>query len=312
MRKSILSFSFFVFLAAALPLQAQFAPPPASTPVHDSTALQPPQGSRVAIIDFEDLQCPDCAHANPLLQEAAAKYKIPLVRHDFPLPRHSWAMPAAVNARWFDTQSETLGNQYRDAIFAAQPTITGRDALQLFTQQFAASHKIDLPTAIDPNGTLAALVKADLALGKSIGLQHTPTIWVVTAFGNGAPFVEVVDRGQLFQMLEQALTDTAQAIADTKRAPHDLRRHDEDEAPRRNRRLARWQVAGLLRYHRQSGAKHQDRRALAAGHCTRGSASAQPIPSWPWLSPATAVRSSPPTASEFSSRAAAKAASKYG
>jgi dipeptidyl aminopeptidase/acylaminoacyl peptidase len=32
---------------------------------------------------------------------------------------------------------------------------------------------------------------------------------VVTAFGKGAPFVEVVERGQLFQMIEQAIADTA-------------------------------------------------------------------------------------------------------
>jgi dipeptidyl aminopeptidase/acylaminoacyl peptidase/protein-disulfide isomerase len=208
MRKPILYLSFSVLFLTSVPLHAQFAPPPSGTPVHDSTALQPPEGARVAIIVFEDLECPDCARANPLLEEAAAKYKIPLVRHDFPLARHAWAMPAAVNARWFDGKGEALGNQYRDAIFAAQPTINSRDALQQFTQQFAASHKVTLPTAIDPDGSLSALVKADIDLGRSIGLQHTPTIWVVTAFGNGAPFVEVVDRGQLFQMIEQAIADT--------------------------------------------------------------------------------------------------------
>jgi len=78
--------------------------------------------------------------------------------------------------------------------FAAQPTIVSRDSLRQFTQKFADSHKIDLPLEIDPDGSLAALVKADFALGKSIGVGHTPTIWVVTANSKGAPFVEVVDR----------------------------------------------------------------------------------------------------------------------
>jgi protein-disulfide isomerase len=211
MRKSTLFLAFSVLLFTAVALHAQFAPPPASTPVHDSSALQPPSGARVAIIDFEDLQCPDCANANPLLEEAAAKYKIPVVRHDFPLPRHAWAMQAAVNARWFDGKGEALGNEYRDAIFAAQPTIANLDSLQQFTQKFADSHKIVLPAAIDPDGTLTALVKADVDLGRSIGLEHTPTIWVVTAFGKGAPFIEVVDRGQLFQMIEHAIADTAPA-----------------------------------------------------------------------------------------------------
>ena len=54
------------------------------------------------------MECPDCARANPLLKEAAAKYKIPWVRHDFPLPFHAWSFQAAVNARWFDTKSKKL------------------------------------------------------------------------------------------------------------------------------------------------------------------------------------------------------------
>ena len=104
-------------------------------------------------------------------------------------------MPAAINARWFDANGN-LGNAYRDAVFAAQPTITGPDALQQFTQKFAASHNIAPPAALDPDGSLAAIVKADFALGKSIGVDHTPTIWVVTASSKAAPFVEVVDRAQ--------------------------------------------------------------------------------------------------------------------
>ncbi len=190
---------------------AQFGPPPAGTQVHEASALLPPAGARVAIIEFEDLECPDCARANPLLKEAAAKYKIPWIRHDFPLPFHIWSMDAAINARWFDSKSEALGNEYRDQVFANQSSITSIEALQAFTQKFALSHKIVLPFAVDPLGKLAGLVKADYALGQRIGVEHTPTIWVVTAGSKGAPFVEVVDRDQLDQMIERALADTAGA-----------------------------------------------------------------------------------------------------
>ena len=53
-------------------------------PVHP--ALRPPKGATVALVIFEDLECPDCARAAPLLEEASRTYKIPVVRHDFPLP----------------------------------------------------------------------------------------------------------------------------------------------------------------------------------------------------------------------------------
>ena len=195
---------------------AQFAPPTPGTRVADPSALKPPPGARVAIVEFEDMECPDCARANPLLKEAAAKYNIPWVRHDFPLPQHPWSMQAAINARWFDTKSKKLGDEYRDAVFANQPSIgeePGR--LSQFTEKFAADHKMALPFAIDPMGKLQAEVKADYALGQRVGIEHTPTIWVVTANSKGAPFIEVIDRSKLFQLIDQALEDTRAAATRT-------------------------------------------------------------------------------------------------
>ncbi len=209
---------FRVALASAVLLMStatfgQFGAPPQGTQVHDPSALRPPAGARVAIVEFEDLECPDCAHANPVLKQAAATYHIPWVRHDFPLPFHNWSMNAAINARWFDLKSKALGDEYRDAVFASQQSITSLDGLNQFTQKFAADHHIALPFAIDPQGKLISQVKADYALGQRIGIEHTPTIWVVTANSKGAPFVEVVDRTKLYQLIDQAIADTKQASA---------------------------------------------------------------------------------------------------
>jgi protein-disulfide isomerase len=195
-------------LFASAGAHAQFAPPSPATPVHDPSALRPPSGARVAIVEFEDLECPDCARANPLLKEAAGKYKIPWVRHDFPLPFHAWSFNAAVNARWFDLKSKALGDDYRDAVFANQPSITTLDVLRDFTDKYAKDRGVAMPFAIDPQGKLAAEVKADYALGQRIGIEHTPTIWVVTASSKGAPFVEVVDRSKLYELIDQAIADT--------------------------------------------------------------------------------------------------------
>ena len=197
-------------LSLLAPARAQFGGPASAptTQVHDPAALKPPAGARVAIIEFEDMECPDCARANPLLREAAAKYNIPWVRHDFPLSFHAWSFQAAVNARWFDLKSKKLGDEYRDAVFANQPSITTLEVLRTFTEKFAADRKIPLPFAVDPQGTLTAQVKADYALGQRVGIEHTPTIWVVTAGTKSAPFVEVLDRTKLYQLLDQAIADT--------------------------------------------------------------------------------------------------------
>ncbi len=198
----------FVFAALiAIPAQAQFGAPDTTT-VHDASALKPPPGARVAIIEFEDMECPDCARANPLLKDAAANYKIPWVRHDFPLPQHIWSFQAAVNARFFDSQSKTIGNDYRDEIFANQPTIETPTDLQQFTERFASQHGITLPSPIDPTGRFAQEVKADHDLGLRIGVQHTPTIWIVTDAAHAPPFIEVVDRSRLYQLIDQAMAET--------------------------------------------------------------------------------------------------------
>jgi protein-disulfide isomerase len=198
-----LAVALLLVVAAHAPLSAQ------TTPVHDPSALKPPPGAKVAIIEFEDMECPDCAAANPVVREAAAKYKIPLVRHDFPLSFHPWSFQAAVNARWFDTKSQELGDTYRDYIFANQRSIETPAQLLQWTQKFAQAHGQALPFAVDPQGKLAALVKADYALGQRIGIEHTPTIWVVTDGTKAAPFVEVVDRSKLYQIIDAAIAQTA-------------------------------------------------------------------------------------------------------
>jgi protein-disulfide isomerase len=201
---------FAVSLVLVAPAFAQFSnPAPQKTPVHNAAPLHPPAGSRVAIVEFEDLECPDCAKANPVIKEAIEKYHIPWIRHDFPLPFHTWSFQAAVDARWFDSKSKKLGDAFRDAVFAAQQTIQSQDQLREFALQFAANHKLVLPFVVDPQGRLEQLVKADYDLGQSVGIQHTPTIWVVTNRTSGSPFVEVVDRAKLSTLVEEAQADTA-------------------------------------------------------------------------------------------------------
>jgi protein-disulfide isomerase len=167
----------------------------------DPALLRPPKGAPVALVVFEDLQCPKCRSDSPLEEQAAKAHKIPLIRHDFPLPMHNWSFNAAVIARYFDGQSKDLGTQCRDYIFQHQPEITP-DNLQSFAAKFAAEHKIDLPFVIDPQGKLAAEVNADKELGRKIGIQHTPTVYVVSSRNPARPFVEVTDITKLFQLIE--------------------------------------------------------------------------------------------------------------
>jgi protein-disulfide isomerase len=170
------------------------------------TVLRPPKGAQVAIVVFEDLECPMCRRTAPLVEQASKTYKIPVVRHDFPLPMHPWSYQAAVFARYFDTHSKAVGNEFRDYVFENQLEINQQN-LRSYAEKFAASHKIDLPFVIDPQGKLAAQVNADRDLGKAIKLDHTPTVYIVSSRNPNKPYIEVKDNNQLYSTIDAMMKD---------------------------------------------------------------------------------------------------------
>lgn len=195
-RFTLLSAAFMV-LGAALSTSAQDTL---------NTVLRPPKGAQVAIVVFEDLQCPMCRRTAPLVEQASKTYKIPVVRHDFPLPMHNWSYQAAVMARYFDTYSKSVGNEFRDYIFENQLEIDPQN-LRSYAEKFAAAHKVELPFIIDPSGKLAAEVNADRDLGKAIKLDHTPTVYVVSSRNPSRPYVEVKDNNQLYSTIDAMMKE---------------------------------------------------------------------------------------------------------
>jgi len=192
-----------------LPLVALFLLAAASALGQDTldSVLRPPKGSQVAIVVFEDLECPMCRRTAPLVNQASKTYKIPVVRHDFPLPGHPWSYQAAVMARYFDTHSKALGNEFRDYIFENQLEVNAQN-LRGYAEKFAAAHKVDLPFVLDPGGKLAALVNADRDLGKAIKLEHTPTVYIVSSRNPSKPYVEVKEpASQLYATIDAVMKD---------------------------------------------------------------------------------------------------------
>lgn len=177
---------------------------------HDTSILRPPAGSKVAIIVFEDLECPACARAHPYEVEAAKEAHVPLLRHDFPLPQHTWAFDGAVMARYIqDKISPQLAEQYRSDVFAAQSAIGNKDDLYQFTSGWLQKHGKKMPSAVDPNGILAKEVNADVDLGKRLNIAYTPTVVVVTA-----------NAYQVVCGTEEGANDPAQILPVAKAAAH--------------------------------------------------------------------------------------------
>jgi protein-disulfide isomerase len=199
MNRIVLAATLLLALPASVTALAQ-----GPTGFKDTSMLRAPAGSRVAIYEFEDLECPACAHAFPVVHDAVAKYKIPLLRHDFPLKMHIWSFDAAVIARYIqDKISPQAAEDYRRAVFASQISIASKEDLNAFTQKYFQSHGQKMPFVIDPNGLFAAEVRADQTLGERVGLTQTPTIFIVTQKG----YTQVSDVSQLYAMLDTAIAE---------------------------------------------------------------------------------------------------------
>lgn len=205
--------------AAALSLPAQTSiPPDQGTHFKDTSSLKPPPGARVAVIEYEDLECPGCADAYPVVHAAVNRYHVPLLEYDFQIPDHVWSHDAAIFAHYLAAKlSPQLADEYRREIFAAQSRISSLDDLHRFTQHFMAQHGKPMPPAVDPTGQFAREVDASTTQGVRMGLIETPTIFVVTP----NHWIQVVDPDQTGKAIAQAEAE----VARTRPAPpHSLPR----------------------------------------------------------------------------------------
>jgi len=200
--KRLVRFGIFVALSVA-GAQAQTAVGGATPHFSDTSMLKPPAGQKIAVIEWEDLECPACSRAFPIVHEAVRHYNIPLVRYDFMIPGHAWSKTAEIDARFMqDSYGMEYATEYRREVFATQYKIASQDDLNKFTQAFLQSHGgKQLPFVMDPK--FLKEVQADHDLGIKLGLAHTPTIVVVT----NKEWIDVEDPMQLYSAIDKAEAD---------------------------------------------------------------------------------------------------------
>jgi protein-disulfide isomerase len=205
LRRLVAACSFSLVLSlAAMPAMAQRAVPPGSGDTFkDTSMIKPPAGAKVAVYEFQDLECPACSHAFPIVHQAVAHYNIPLIEKDFPLNGHIWSMDAAIWARYLqDKVSPKTAEDYRGTVFAAQTSINSKDDLLNFTRRFFQTHGVQMPFVPDATGQLSKEVIADRSVGEKMGLQHTPTIFVCTQHA----WVQVTDISMLYQTIQEMIS----------------------------------------------------------------------------------------------------------
>jgi len=163
-------------------------------------------GSKVRVVIYEDLQCPDCAAFRVMLdKQLLPRYgdRVEFVHRDFPLAKHAWARTAAVAARFFAEKDPKLGLEYRRHTMATRRETNPAN----FNERLAAFAR---DHGIDPDDALAALsnpkfaeaVEKDYQDGVGRGIVHTPTALV-----NGTPFIETFTFEEIAKGIDTALAE---------------------------------------------------------------------------------------------------------
>ena len=139
-------------------------------------------GAPVVIVVFSDFQCPYCAQeAKTLRTEVAQAYpeQVRVYFHDYPLPTHNWAKPAALAGRCVFEQEPLVFWDFHDWIFENQSSVTAAN-LNDKVMEFAAGKGVDalkLTGCIERGETTAAIDKS-IQEGQSVGVSSTPTIFI--------------------------------------------------------------------------------------------------------------------------------------
>jgi protein-disulfide isomerase len=136
----------------------------------------------IQIVEFSDLQCPHCKAAQPIVEKLQTDF--PQVRftfQQFPLPAslHPWALKAAQYADCAAQMNQDNFWKYVDAIFDAQGGIalaTADDQLKELAT--AAGYDAAAIAQCAASPATDARVQKSLALGASLGVNQTPTVFV--------------------------------------------------------------------------------------------------------------------------------------
>lgn len=183
---------------------AWFESLPVLTVPVDSRNARGPENAPVTIVEFSDFECVHCAALHEALEDTwrRAPNLLRIVFRYFPLDSacnplvssrfHPLACDAAIAAECAGQQGKFW--QYHDLLFAHR-TALRRERLAEFARQL----KLDVPTfekcLQDPSTRV--IVESDVALGRQLGVNSTPTLFVNGRVIRGALEAETLRRALL-------------------------------------------------------------------------------------------------------------------
>ena len=142
-----------------------------------------PATAPITIVEFGDLECPDCRMEAPVLRHNVPEKfadKVRVYFKDFPLESiHPWARAAAVAGRCVYHQNADAFWKFYDWMYENQPEIDGNN-LKSKVAAWAGQNNLDsfeLGQCLDTKATEPE-VNRSLAEGRALELRGTPTLFI--------------------------------------------------------------------------------------------------------------------------------------
>jgi protein-disulfide isomerase len=139
-----------------------------------------PKEAPVTIVEFGDLQCPACKAAQPTIEAlVAAEPNARFVFQNFPLEMHNWAAKGAAYADCVGRASHDAFWKFVAKTYETQADITAETADEKLTALAdGAGVKGSDIAACATKPETKARVDASIALGKSVDVTGTPTLYI--------------------------------------------------------------------------------------------------------------------------------------
>jgi protein-disulfide isomerase len=139
-----------------------------------------PKDAAVTIVEFGDLQCPACKAAQPAIEAlVAAEPTARFVFQNFPLEMHNWAAKGAAYADCVGRASNDAFWKFVAKTYETQSDITAENADEKLTALAdGAGVKGTEISACAVKAETKAHVDASIALGKSVDVTGTPTLYI--------------------------------------------------------------------------------------------------------------------------------------
>jgi protein-disulfide isomerase len=139
-----------------------------------------PKDAAVTIVEFGDLQCPACKAAQPAIETlVASEPNARFVFQNFPLEMHNWAAKGAAYAQCVGEASNAAFWKFVSKTYETQSDITAENADEKLTAlaNDAGVKGADI-AACATTPVTKAHIDASLALGKSVSVTGTPTLFI--------------------------------------------------------------------------------------------------------------------------------------